>query len=387
MRTRFVVGLGFATALGCGAIREAPVEGEAAPGDDAGVLVGSGDDAGASATDAATDARKLPPEGAKTWAEAQTALAALRFPGPLTAQGSRGACAPSHFVWRDQDGAMHAWSATTKTRIDYAFTSTYRPFFAPSDAYVVVDAPPSEIAAYATPSANALVKKLPYAYGYAGATDSVVLLEQVGGTASQVRKWVAATDKIESVTQASIPTLQPPSAFAYDQLVVPGSVNVPHPLYIVDVAKKTTTSVTFDGGLSLYAAKPTPEGLLVSYARSGPVPALRVYKKNLDTPASRFELGDELATTPPLFADSPANEHKFLVHVDYWKGKVVFDSAFGIFAYDLATSKLSAVQLGPDKTAYVPDTLCVMEAANLLAFRMNGDANGQVWLLPLDQLP
>src|SRR5690606_23820315 len=67
-----------------------------------------------------------------TYAEAQEALEPLRFPGPRTAAGSRGACTDNHFVWRDPNGALHSWSAATQSRTDYTIEGgQVRPFFAP----------------------------------------------------------------------------------------------------------------------------------------------------------------------------------------------------------------------------------------------------------------
>ena len=89
---------------------------------------------------------------------------------------------------------------------------------------------------------------------------------------------------------------------------------------------------------------------------------------------------------PGLFADSPANEHRFVAHITRDGNNLIYASAFGIFAYGIEHGTLSALSLGPNKTVYVPDVLCVIPSARLLMFRVQGDAVGQVWALPLTGL-
>ena len=375
---------------GCANLKQAP---EA----DAGSLPGDGDDDGdgdgassdedaaASRADGGSDAATV---SWKTYDEAQKALAAKRFPGPLTAQGSRGACTASHFVWRDSDGSLHSWAAKSQSRTDYGFKATQpRPFFAPSDSYIVVDGTaPNQIAVYRTGMTNALVGNLAYAYAFAGADGSVIRADQaidnvqLGGT--KVRRWTENTGATVDVSQV-LPTQQPPAAFENDELVIPGNVTIPHALYIVNVAKKTTTSVTFDGAVSARQILPTTEGLLVSYARSGGASGLRLYRNNQDTAASRHELGDELANLPALFPDSPANEHRLLNQIAMHGKTLLYGSSYGIFAYDLVTGSLSPVQLGADKTALIADIMCVIPSQGLLIYRNLQDSQGQVWAVPL----
>src|SRR5690606_15502815 len=107
----------------------------------------------------------------------------------------------------------------------------------------------------------------------------------------------AATGDTDDVTQV-LPTQQPPAAFANGQLVIPGDVTIPHPLYLVDVAKKTVKSVEFDGAVTARQVLPSPEGLLVSYVRGGGKYALRLYRGDQDSASARYELGDDLANRP-----------------------------------------------------------------------------------------
>lgn len=364
-----------------------------APADDAGASPSDVDDdhdGTLSAKDAAVraDGGSDPARASwKTYDEAYEALAAKRFPGPLTASGSRGVCTANHFVWRDVDGSLHSWAAKSQSRTNYTFKMTQpRPFFAPSDSYIVVDAAPNQIAVYRTGMTNVLVGNLPYAYAFAGADGSVVRADrsiddvQLDGT--KVRRWTESTGTTVDVSQV-LPTREPPAAFDNDELVIPGSVNVPYPLYIVNVAKKTTTSVTFDGALSARQILPTADGLLVSYARSGGASGLRLYRGNQDIAAARHELGDELANLPALFPDSPANEHRLLDQIAMRGKTLLYGAFYGIFAYDLVTGSLSAVQLGAGKTALVADVMCVIRDHDLLVYRDTNDSQGQVWAVPL----
>ncbi len=303
-----------------------------------------------------------------------------RYPGPLTAQGSRGVCTDSRFVWRDSDGTLHAWTAATQARLDYAWKAPVGPSFFPGDAYISVPKPDySGLDVYDPTAASGLLGSLPYKSSSAGASDGVVLGAQTSG-GTKVQHWAAATGVTDDVSSL-LSTSQPPSSFGENELVIPAGVNSPYPLYIVNVVQKTTTSVTFDGFIAMYDTLSTPLGLVVSYARSGPVPNIRLYQGNQD--ASRVEIGDELANTPSLFADSPANEHKFLAHITRDGKHLIYASAFGIFAYGMDHGTLTALQLGPNKTVFVPDVLCVIPSARLLMFRVQGDAVGQVWALPL----
>jgi NADH:flavin oxidoreductase / NADH oxidase family len=108
---------------------------------DAGVLpTDDGDDADGASSD--KDAAAARADGAsdsataswKTYDDAQKALAAKRFPGPLTAQGSKGACTASHFVWRDSDGTLHSSSPTASrpTRSLPSSSAPTRPRWSPT---------------------------------------------------------------------------------------------------------------------------------------------------------------------------------------------------------------------------------------------------------------
>lgn len=321
--------------------------------------------------------------GDGTWASAQAMLAAKRFPGPLTSQGSRGWCTDSRFVWRDSDGTLHSWTASTQTKMDYAFKSPQVPAFFPGDAFISVDHPDySTLDVYDPSSPNALLGSLPYRYSSAGTSDGVVLGMQTGG-GTKVQHWIAATGTTEDVSSI-LQTSQPPSSFGNDELVIPASVTIPYPLYIVNVAQKTTKSVTFDGSIGMYETLSTPLGLVVSYARSGPVPNIRLYQGNSD--GSRVEIGDELASMPLLFSDSPPNEHKFIAHIARDGNNLLYASAYGVFAYGMEHGTLTALAIGPKNTTYVPDVMCVIPSARLLMFRNQTDPVGQVWALPLSGL-
>lgn len=377
--------------LGCATIRAGDasadggelVDGAASVDDD------SGDDDGAvsdGAQDGAPHADSA--DAGSNWDDAQRALAALRSPGPATAQGSAGFCTDNYFVWREGNGALHAWSKDG-TQIDYAFKAQRRPFFAPSDTFVPVDVPPTyaKIALYKTSDANTLVDSIDYPFNWAATQSGIVRADQRENNAdlngTKVRLWDSTTQTTTDITATLLATQQPPQSFGHDELVIPGSVNAPYPLWIVNIAKKTTTSVTFDGGIGLRQTLSTPKGLLVSYARSGPTSALRLYKDNLDDAISRFELGDELANRPSLYPDSPTNEHQLLAKIAIFGSTLIYDSAFGLFAYDMDSSSLKAVQLGPNKTLFATDVMCVMEGAGLLVYRGLNDPIGQVWVVPL----
>jgi hypothetical protein len=387
-RSLFAVLLVFAFAAGCGQLKEAPEDegGGANVPDDGGGTSEPAPDASTIGGDGGGDA------GIETWDtydEAQSALEAKRFPGPLTAAGSRGECTANHLVWRDSDGALHSWAAQTQSRIDYTFVAPQnRPLFAPSDSYVVVDVAPTyaELALYKTGEPGTKVTGIPYAYAWAAADGAVIRADQsidnapLGGT--KVRRWNAGSGITEDISQI-LPTQQPPAAFAKGELVIPGDVVIPHPLYIVDVAKKTTASVVFDGALTARQILPSAEGLLVSYVRSGGTSALRIYRNNQDSAASRYELGDDLANRPGLYPDSPANEHRLNYRIAMHGRTLLYGSLYGIFAYDFVSGALAPVQLAVKDTAMVADILCVIRDRGLLVYRDISDSQGQIWVVPL----
>jgi hypothetical protein len=336
--------------------------------------------------DAGADASK----GPQYYDDVQKALAAKRFPGPTTAQGSRGYCTPKYFVWRESDGTIHSWAGKTQARIDYAWKAEgTRSYFVPADALIAADFLPSysKIDVYDTTAANSHIGSLPYAFNFVSANDGVIRLDQkvdnvdVGGT--KVRRWVRATGNTEDITNV-LSTREPPSSFVNDMLVIPGGITIPYALYLVDVAKKTTGSVTFDGALALQQTERANDGLFVWYTRSGAAgSALRVYKNLQDDAASRFELGDELANRANYFVDGPMLEHKFLARIATWKRRVLYGSAYGIWAYDFVTATFAPVQLAPNKTTAVPDVMCVLTAEDLLVYRTTNDTVGQIWAVPL----
>ena len=104
---------------------------------------------------------------------------------------------------------------------------------------------------------------------------------------------------------------------------------------------------------------------------------------NDDAAASRYEVGDDLTNRPPLFSDSPASEHTFVNRIAMHGRVLLYGSAFGIFAYSFATGALAPIQLGPSKTVFVPDVMCVVRDRSLLVYRVSGDKLGQVWTVPL----
>jgi hypothetical protein len=379
--------------LGCGELRAGPHADDADAGD-AGTgssLPDASDPTGGDG--ATTDATTLPdgnggPPGdgstsPETLVDASTRLAAFRFPGPRTAQGSTAVCTPSGLVWRDPNGTLHAWKADTQLQVDYTFQAPRR-VIAASDAFVAVDAPGfGSMNVYSTFAPGAPVANLPYAFNYAADETGVVRLDQnVNGTplnGTKVRKWTASTGVTADVSTL-LQTPQPQAGFALDRVVIPADVNTPYALYVVDVAAPGTTSVTFDGGLTTYEVLPATRGLLVSYARTGPVPAIRLYEAYDN--ARRVELGDEVKNIAPRLAGSPANEHDFIAHIAVDGDTLLYGSAFGIWAYGMTSGVLRPVQLGSGKV-FVPDIMCVMGNGRNLAYRINGDATGQVWIVPL----
>lgn len=381
--------ISLAAFAGCGDLRIASgTDGGALPSDDASTP-GDGDpDGGSTNRDAAggTDGAK----GPLLYDDVQAQLETKRFPGPTTAQGSKGYCTPKYFVWRESDGTLHSWAGKTQARIDYGYKAQgTRPYFVPADVFIATDILPgyTGIDVHRTDTANSLVTSIPYSHNFVSATDGVIRLDQVinnvdiGGT--KVRRWNAGTANTEDITTV-LSTREPPSSFENDVLVIPGGVTIPFPLYLVDVVKKTTGSVIFDGALVLQQTEQFAGGLAVSYVRSGTSgAALRVYKGDHDDAANRFELGDELANRGPYFSDSPSPlEHKFLSRITTWNQKILYGSAYGIWSYDLVTGALAPVQLVSGKKTAVPDVLCVLRDENLLVYRM-GDTVGQVWAVPL----
>lgn len=379
-----------AAAAACSDLRLAdlPADAGVAPGDEGGSLdpeAGGGSDG--QAKDAGTDS----PSGPKLYADVQAALEAKRFPGPVTAQGSKGYCTGKSFVWRESDGTLHSWAGKTQVKIDYAFKAQgTRPYFVPSDSFIAVDVLPgyTGIDVFRTDMANTAVTSLAYAFNFVSANDGIIRLDQVvngtdvGGT--KVRRWNSTTTATEEITMV-LPTREPPSSFVNDMLVIPGGVIIPYSLLLVDVAKKTTGSVTFDGALTLSQTEQFASGLAVAYVRNGAAgAALRIYKGDHDDAASRFELGDEVANRGPYFADSPNPlEHKFLTRITTWNQKVLYASAYGIWSYDMPSGALEPVQLVAGKATAVPDIMCVLRDENLLVYRMTNDTVGQVWAVPL----
>lgn len=387
------LGTGGALALGASACSELRVADPAAAGDDGGPT--SSDEAGAAPSgdgsapdggrigDAATDAST----GPLLYDAVQAKLEAKRFPGPVTTPGSAGACTSSHFVWKDSDGALHSWAAQTQVHVDYVFKAQTRPYFIPAETFIAVDTPTfSGIAVHHTNAANDLVATIPYSFNFVSANDGVIRLDQnlAGQPAmtTKVRRWNAADGSTEDISTA-IPTQQPPSSFVNDAVVIPASVTVPYALYIVDVVKKTTTSVTFDGALGLQQTEQSAPGLVVAYSRSGGMSGLRLYKGDHDDPTSRFEIGDDVANRGPYLQDGPAGEHRFVARITTWGQKVLYASAFGIWSYDVPSGALAPVMLASGKTVGVPDVMCVLKDAGLLVYRLPADTVGQVWAVPL----
>lgn len=361
-------------------------EGGSASSDEAGTdpssdgSVPDGGRTGDAATDSAT--------GPLLYDAVQAKLEAKRFPGPVTTPGSTGACTSGHFVWKDSDGTLHSWAAQTQARIDYVFKAPARPYFAPAETFLAVDTPTfSGIAVHHTNAANDLVATIPYAFNFVSANDGVILLDQKIGTTdlngTKVRRWNASTGITEDISAVLAGVKQPPSSFVNDAVVIPASVTIPFALYVVDVALKTTTSVTFDGALGLQQTEQSAPGLVVAYSRSGGVSGLRLYKGDHDDPSSRFEIGDDVANRGPYLQDGPAGEHRFVARITTWGQKVLYASAFGIWSYDVPTGALVPVMLASGKTVGVPDVMCVLKDAGLLVYRLPADTIGQVWAVPL----
>ncbi len=372
---------------GCGQLRSGPSDTSDA-GDDGGVVVLP--DGAVARQDSGVggnpDGGGADGGGAETLGQAAVRLAALRFPGPLTSQGSLVVCTPSGVTWKDGDGTLHSWRYDTQKQLDYSFKAQGAPRLPiASDVVVAVNAPGyTNLLAYDATQGNALLATLPYAFNfYADDTGVVRLDRSVNGTpltGTKVRKWTASTSTTTDVSTV-LSTQQPPSAFANGRVVLPVSVNAPFVVYVVDVAAMTTAKVTFDGGIATYDYLPLPSGLLLSYARTGPTPSIRLYRQYDD--GNRVELGDEVRNIPPLFAGSPPNEHTFIARIAASGSVLIYGSAFGIWGYDMVKGTLFPVQLGDGKTTYVADAMCTMDTVAALAYRVQGDATGQVWMLPL----
>jgi hypothetical protein len=370
----------------CPSLKSAP-DGDAGPGQDP--------DAAAIPDAAADDASDAGAPDAKvsfaSYDHAARTLAAMRLPGPSTVPGSSARCTPKQLFWRDPDGSLHSWSPPSLLSTDYTFKST-RLSFVPSDAFVVVDTVPSyaTLDVYQSGVPSTLVDSIPYAFNYVASDDGVIRLDQrvddVDLNGTKVRRWLASTKQTEDITGV-LPTKQPPLAFASGQVVIPGDVTVPYPLHVVDVKGKTASTITFDAAITLRQALPSPSGLLVAYGLGGGLTGLRLHKGNKDDAASRVELGDQIAAIPGLFPDSPPDEHRPLSRVaTYGKDVVVLDSAFGVFAYDMAKGALVPLQLGADRKTLFVDVMCVLEDAAALVFRVSGDPAGQIWWLSLPAL-
>lgn len=383
---------GFLSALvACSSLREADVDGGSqVPGEDAGVLTppptGTSD---ADTPETSAQDSSAPPSTFGTYDDAQAKLAAFRKPGPVSTQGSTVTCSDNTLGIRDSDGTIHTWSATTSTLTNYTVKAPRMSTFTPSDTLVPVDSPTyTELSVYRTGQA-ALPKlaALPYAFNFIGAADGVIRLDQridnVALAGTKVRKWTESTGLTTDITDV-LPTQQPPSSYGLGKVVIPGSTTIPYALYVVDVAAETVTSVTFDGSIGMRQSAPSRVGLLVSYARSGPTSALRLYRDYQNQ--NRVEVGDEIANLPQLFPEVNNLEHKFQVRVAPYGKWVFYDSAYGVWAYELDRGTLVPVQLGANKKAMLVDTLCVVPAAKLLAYREIGDPIGQVWLVPTDKV-
>lgn len=382
---------GFLSALvACSSLREANEDGGTTPPEgDAGALPPPTGSADADTPGTEKPDSSAPPTTFGTYDDAQKKLAAFRKPGPVSTQGSTVTCADNTLGIRDSDGTIHTWSATTSTLTNYTFKAPRMSTFTPSDALVPVDSPSyTELSVYRTGQA-ALPKLagLPYAFNFIGAPDGVIRLDQridnVSLQGTKVRKWTEATGATTDISDV-LPTQQPPSSYGLGKVVIPGSTTIPYALYVVDVDLQTVASVTFDGSIGMRQSAPSRAGLLVSYARSGPTSALRLYKNYQN--GSRVEVGDEIANLPQLFPEVNNLEHKFLVRVAPYGSWIFYDSAYGVWAYEIDRGTLVPVQLGPNKESLLVDTLCVMPGAKLLAYRDLRDTIGQIWLVPIDKV-
>jgi hypothetical protein len=331
-----------------------------------------------------------PPALRPYYADVQAALAAKRFAGPKTGATARGQCTPSYFVWVDDDKSVHSWRGTTKARIDYGFADNgSHAYLFPSDVFFTVDRPFVFVDVYRLDAANMLVASIPYSENFVSASDGVILLDQkiggadVGGT--KVRRWNAASMTTEDITGV-LPTRESPSSFVGDTLVIPGGKTPPYPLYIVDVVKKTSTSVTYGDGTQISQTEPSGAGLLVAYTNG--LPSLRLYKGNSDSAASRVELAPDIDALPAYFEDPPPDgrEHAFAPMIATWGKKILFASALGIWSYDPASKALAPVQLNAMKVPGLPQMMCVLRDAGLLLYKPHDDVDDQIWAVPLSAI-
>jgi hypothetical protein len=367
---------------------------------------GGPDDPSSPLYDGGPDATNTPADGGGTMADAtsapaqrpyyvdvQAALETRRFAGPTTGTSARGHCTPSYFVWVDLDKSVHSWRGTTKARIDYGFTDNgFHSYLLPSDVFYTVERPFVFLDVYRMNAANMLASSIPYSDNFVSANDGVILLDQkidgvdVGGT--KVRRWNATSMVTEDITGV-LPTREPPSSFDNDTLVVPGGKSVPYPFHIVDVVKKTSSTVTYSNGSMVMQTLPSADGLLVAYVNGGSGgAALRLYKGNADTAAARLEIGDDIDALPAYFEDPPTTgqEHDFRPTIATWGKKVLFSTDFGIWSYDLASKVLAPVQLNAGKVPAAPTMMCVIRDAGLLVYKSRNDLSNQVWAVPLSAM-
>jgi hypothetical protein len=390
MRPCFRPGYGFAlvlaslvasSPLACSALKtdpgqtDASVDASDTPTDDAEAALDGG-----SLETSTPDAPTTP----TTYDEAQAQLQVLRTPGPVTSQGSRVVCTDSYVAWRDSDGSVHTWSGRTTLRQDYRFKAPRLVGFAPSDMYIPADAPDySTLDAYLTEN-GAKPGSAAYATYHWATNDGIIRLDQfvngIDQNGTRVRFWDLDQGSTPTDIGGVLATRQPPLAYGLGKIVIPGGTTFPTPLYVVDIPTKTTDTLTFDAAIGIREVAVSELGVLVSYARTGPQSALRLYRKSNGT---RTEVGDEVAVRPGLFPDSPVDEHKLLNRIAAYEGWVLYDSAFGIFGFHLDRGLLVALQLGQGKKAFLVDSMCVMNKLGLLAYRLNGDATGQVFTVPL----
>lgn len=342
-------------------------------------------DGGGTKTDATS-----PPATRPYYADVQAVLQAKRFAGPKTSFSAREHCTPSYFVWVDDKKAVHSWRGTTKARIDYGFADNgFHSYLFPSDAFFTVERPFVFLDVYRMNAANMLAASIPYSENFVSTSDGVILLDQkldgvdLGGT--KVRRWNATSMMTEDITGV-LPTRESPSGFVDDTLVIPGATNAPYPLYIVEVVKKTSSTVTYSNGGQLLQTEPSADGLLVAYSGgTAGGSSLRLYKGNADTAASRLEVGQEIDALPAYFEDPPTNgqEHDFRPTIATWGKKILFASEFGIWSYDRASKALVPVQLNAGKAPGPPGVMCVIRDAGLLVYQAKDDKDHQVWAVPL----